>query len=80
MFDVKDQQSRNEFPESLETSIPASFAKDDAALPSSKETASQYFCTEIRDTNVGIVVLLCWFVTGSLDGTIFNGMTIDQHH
>ncbi len=76
MFDMDDKQLCNELPESLDASTPASYEKDDAASISGREFMSQYFGTEIRKTNVDVVVLLCWFVTGLLDGTIFNGMTI----
>ena len=79
MFDMDDKQLRNDFSESLDASTPASYEKDDAASISSREIVSQYFGTKIRNSNVDIVVLLCCFVTGLLDGTVFNGMTTHQH-
>lgn len=41
--------------------------------PSSRELLQQHFQEEVGDHNVDLIVLLCWFVTGLLDGTIFNG-------
>lgn len=76
----RELQLSSELSESLDASTPASYEKGDAAsIPSSRELVSRYFRTEIRKTNVDVVVLLCWFMTGLLDGTIFNGMTIYQH-
>lgn len=80
MFDMDDKQLRKDLPESLNASTPPSYEKDDAASISNRELVSQHFRAEIQKTNVDIVVLLCWFVTGLLDGTIFNGMTIYQRH
>lgn len=86
MFDMKNKQSSrelqlsSELSESLEASTPTSYEKNDAAsTTSSRELVSQYFRTEIQKTNVDVVVLLCWFVTGLLDGTIFNGMSNCRH-
>lgn len=80
MFDLNDKQLPNDFSESVDAGTPQSYDKDDAASISNRELVSLHFRTEIRKTNVDIVVLLCWFVTGLLDGTIFNGMTVYQHH
>ena len=77
MSDTIRNTASNDFPGSLDTSSPGSFEKGESAPVARKERIRQYLIGEVRTQNVDFIVILCWFTTGLLDGTIFNGM-LDQ--
>ena len=74
MYDIDEKQDRNDIAASLDTGSPGSYEKYDAPPTPARQRIRRHFGLEIRDVNVDIVLLLCWFMTGLLDSTIYNGM------
>ena len=81
MSDYDGKQSPpKDFSASFELASPASYEKGEIAPQSKRERLWQHLCDDVRTKHVDYVVLLCWFVTGLLDGTIFNGTILASSH
>lgn len=79
MSELDKKQASNEFPDCLNTSSSPSFEKGEASSTTQTERVREHLQGEVHNNYVDVVIILCWFVTGLLDGTIFNGMIYDLH-
>ena len=80
MSDNDVKQPPKDLSGSFEIASPASYEKGNIAPQGKRERLRQHLCDDVRTKHVDYVVLLCWFVTGLLDGTIFNGTVLASSH